>query len=323
MSKILAVFGATGQQGGSVIDFVLADPELSQQYSVRAITRDVHSRKSRDLAKRVEVVHGDASDRASLETALRGAHSVFAMTAPAFGSPDPAEAEFAQARTIADVAAERGVRFLVFSTLPGVRRLSGGKYNTLATAFDAKARAEAHIRGLPSASPLAAASAFYCPASFMENLGAPGSLWQPRRDPDGGGGWTFAAHVPGSARLPLLAAAADTGKFVGAMLADPGAFAGRTVCAAARAYSLDELAAAMARATGRPVAYRQVPEAEVRAALPPVLADVMVELLAYVAEFGYFGPGSDAAVAEAVPLARGTLTSLEEYLRAHPLRLEE
>jgi uncharacterized protein YbjT (DUF2867 family) len=43
MSKILAVFGATGQQGNSIIIHVLNDAVLSQAYSIRAITRDVNS----------------------------------------------------------------------------------------------------------------------------------------------------------------------------------------------------------------------------------------------------------------------------------------
>lgn len=56
MSKILAVFGATGQQGGSVIDYVLNDPELSQKYKIRAITHDANSEKAKRLKATVEVV---------------------------------------------------------------------------------------------------------------------------------------------------------------------------------------------------------------------------------------------------------------------------
>lgn len=41
MSKLLTVFGATGNQGGSVIKFVLGHPQLSKKYRIRAITRDV------------------------------------------------------------------------------------------------------------------------------------------------------------------------------------------------------------------------------------------------------------------------------------------
>lgn len=41
MSKILTVFGATGNQGGSVIEHVLADSTLSKSFKIRGITRDV------------------------------------------------------------------------------------------------------------------------------------------------------------------------------------------------------------------------------------------------------------------------------------------
>ncbi|RYP82899.1 hypothetical protein DL769_001508 [Monosporascus sp. CRB-8-3] len=56
MAKILAVFGATGQQGGSVINYVLNVLDLSREYKIRAITRDVGSERARQLKEKVEVV---------------------------------------------------------------------------------------------------------------------------------------------------------------------------------------------------------------------------------------------------------------------------
>ena len=88
MSKVLAVFGATGRQGASLIDYVLNDLELSPKYKIRAVTRDVNSEKSKQLKEKVEVVSGDVLDRASLEKALTGAHTVFSMTTPSL-APTP------------------------------------------------------------------------------------------------------------------------------------------------------------------------------------------------------------------------------------------
>ncbi len=57
MSKILAVFGATGNQGGSVIKAVLADSVLSKEFKIRGITRDVSKPAAKALAAQgVEMV---------------------------------------------------------------------------------------------------------------------------------------------------------------------------------------------------------------------------------------------------------------------------
>lgn len=41
MSKLLSVFGATGQQGGSLLRGLLKRPDLLEIYRLRGITRDV------------------------------------------------------------------------------------------------------------------------------------------------------------------------------------------------------------------------------------------------------------------------------------------
>lgn len=57
MSKLITVFGATGNQGGSVVEAILADPQLSKEFKIRGITRDTTKKSAQDLAKRgVEVV---------------------------------------------------------------------------------------------------------------------------------------------------------------------------------------------------------------------------------------------------------------------------
>lgn len=57
MSKIFTVFGATGNQGGSVVKNILENAELSKIYKIRAITRDVTKPAALALkAKGAEIV---------------------------------------------------------------------------------------------------------------------------------------------------------------------------------------------------------------------------------------------------------------------------
>lgn len=309
MSQILAVFGATGQQGSSVINYVLNDPELSQKYKLRAITRDVDSEKAKQLKEKVEVVQGDVLNRASLETALTGAHTIFAMTTPSFG-PDAVEYEYNNGKLIADVAVEKGAEYIIFSTLPSVTEISSGKY-TKVTAFDAKAKIEQYIRGLPIK------SAFYCPGSFMENFQSQTFL-APREAPDGT--WVLSRNTSSKAQLPLIDAVGDGGKFVGAILAEPDKYESKTFCAATALYSLEEIVAILSKATGKTIVFKQIPNEDFKASLP-IAADIFAEAFSYGEEFGYFGPDSEKLVAWAAENARGRLSTFEEFLGAHPLQL--
>lgn len=58
MSKILTVFGASGNQGGSVVRAVLADPQLSKEFRIRAVTRDASKGPIKEFAEKgVEIVN--------------------------------------------------------------------------------------------------------------------------------------------------------------------------------------------------------------------------------------------------------------------------
>lgn len=57
MSKLITVFGATGNQGGSVIRHILADAKLSKEFKIRGITRDPSKPAAQELVKQgVEVI---------------------------------------------------------------------------------------------------------------------------------------------------------------------------------------------------------------------------------------------------------------------------
>ena len=305
MSHILAVFGATGQQGDSLIQYVLNDPELSQKFQIRAITRTANSKKAEQLKEKVQVVEADVLDRASLETALTGAHTVFAMTVPDFG-PDGFQVEYNNGKMIADVAVEKGAEYIIFSTLPPVKEISGGKYDR-SSHFDAKAQVERYIRGLPIK------SAFYSPGFFMSNFH---SFFPPRQAPDGT--WSLTSVNTRTAQWPCIDVTGDTGKFVGAILAEPDKYQGETFCAATALYSWEEITATMSKATGKAVVYRQMSVEEYKKSFP---FDAVVDGIGYVEEFGYWGPDSKNLVAWASGNARGKLSTLEDYLEAHPPQL--
>src|SRR6187402_3401674 len=81
MSKLLTVFGATGLQGGSLVDYVLKNPELSKLYRIRGITRDASKATSLALKERgAEVVEADLNKPASLAFAIEGSYAVFGVT---------------------------------------------------------------------------------------------------------------------------------------------------------------------------------------------------------------------------------------------------
>ena len=304
MSHILAVFGATGQQGDSVINYVLNHPDLSQKFRIRAITRTANSEKAKQLKKKVQVVEADILDRASIEIALTGAHTVFAMTVPDFG-PDGFQIEYNSGKTIADLAVEKGAEYIIFSTLPSVKEISGGKYTS--THFDAKAQIERYIRGLPIK------SAFHSPGTFMTNFH---SFFPPRQAPDGT--WVITGVTAPTAQIPLIDVISDTGKFIGAILAEPDKYQGETFCAATALYSWEEITASMSKASGKPVVYRQLSVEEFKKSLP---FDAVIDGLCSVEEFGYWGPDSKNLIAWASENARGKLSTLDDYLEAHPLQL--
>ncbi|KAJ7210681.1 hypothetical protein B0H12DRAFT_408378 [Mycena haematopus] len=127
--RIVSVFGATGLQGGALVEALLKDGT----FVPRAISRDPESEASKRLkARGVQVVQGDTLDKAGLVTALQGSEAVFAVTVPVFFLPDmEGKGELIQGRNIVDAAEEVGVKFFIWSSLPSVSKISGGKYRNV------------------------------------------------------------------------------------------------------------------------------------------------------------------------------------------------
>ena len=129
-------------------------------------------------------------DRPSLETALTGAHTVLAMTTP-----------WRSSTTVAR------------------RSPTSLSRKVPSTSSFAKPKAEQYIRGLDIK------SAFYSPGYFVENFQFQTFL-APRPVPNGT--WVMAHHTSPKTQSPFVDAVGDTGKFVGAILAELDKYESKT-----------------------------------------------------------------------------------------------
>jgi uncharacterized protein YbjT (DUF2867 family) len=250
--KIIAVIGATGAQGGALVNAILA--RGGSEWGVRAVTRDPNSEKARALASRgVEVVGGDADDPSSLDRAFAGAYGAFCVTA--FWEHFSPEKELTQAANMANAAARAGVQHALWSTLEDTRVLVPltddrmptlqGKYKV--PHFDAKGEANALFAkaGVPTT--------LFHTSFYWDNLIHFGM--GPKPGPDG----KLAFTLPmADEKLPGIAAE-DIGKCALGVFARGEEFAGKSIGIAGEHLSGGEMAEALSRALERPVAYNYVP----------------------------------------------------------------
>src|SRR5690242_16774664 len=119
-TRVIAVIGATGAQGGGLAQAILNDPHGG--FRCRAITRDPDKAGARALAARgAEVVRADLEDVPSLTRAFTGAYGAYCVTN--FWEHFSADREKAQARNLADAARAAGVQHVIWSTLEDTRSL--------------------------------------------------------------------------------------------------------------------------------------------------------------------------------------------------------
>ena len=237
--KTVLVFGATGQQGGSV-----ASDLLKRGWPVRALVRDPEADKAKDLAaKGVSLVAGNFDDPASMEAAMSGVYGVFSVQ-PSSGQGDAYsvtdEQEIRYGKAVADIAASAGVRHLVYSSAS-----PSGQGPTGLGHFDTKTEIEAYVRNLDMRSTIIR------PAGFMELMMLPGmGLDQ--------GAFTFFLRESQSGQT---IAVQDIGKIVGAIFSDPERFTGRTIEIAGDEVTGADLQEMLTRAAGHPISYQRFPDA--------------------------------------------------------------
>ncbi len=249
--KIIAVIGATGAQGGGLVNAIINDPD--GEFAVRAITRDVNTDKAKKLAESgAEVVAADVDDVESLKRAFDNAYGAFCVTF--FWEHLSPEKELAHAKSLVEAARAAGVKHVIWSTLEDTRKwipLTDNRMPTLMDKykvphFDAKGEANAFFTeaGLPVT---LLHTSFYWDNMIYFGMG-------PKKGPDGKLAITFPIA---DKKLPGIAAE-DIGKCALDIFKNGREYIGKTVGIAGEHLTGLQMAAALSKALGREVRYNAV-----------------------------------------------------------------
>ena len=278
--KTILVTGATGQQGSAVTHHL-----LKNGWKVRAFVRDLYKDAARVLAQHgAELVQGDLNDRASIESALRGAYGVFSFQN--YWRPDIGkEGEVRQGKNVADAAKAAGIQHLVYSSVGAAHRGMGQEH--FATKWDI----EQHIHklGLPYT--------ILRPAAFMENYN-----WS--RDKITGGTFTGMGLQPD--KTLQIIAVDDIGAFVAIAFDRPQEFLGKTIELAGDELTEPQIAATFSLVLGRPVVVAKPQMAEGQAPAPELIA-----------MFQFFNAQGYDADIPALRKLYPSLTTLERWVRTN------
>ncbi|HEY2644957.1 MAG TPA: NmrA/HSCARG family protein [Galbitalea sp.] len=230
-TRQIAVVGATGKQGGAVVDAL-----IHEGLGVRALVRDPGTAAAGALRVRgVDLVKGDLADSTALESLLSGVDGVFAMSTPVDGT----DVEVTAGTAIADVAARSGVPHLVFSTVGGAERQTGIAH------FESKRRVEEHIESL------GIHATFLRPVFFMENLTGFGVSVED-------GVLVVRLPLPDGIQLQMVAVR-DIGRAAAAILKGGTTVEGGSVEIGGDALTGTQIAAAIGAHLGLPSRYEALP----------------------------------------------------------------
>ena len=228
----VAVIGATGQQGRSVVNAL-----LEQDVAVRALVRDPDSPSARDLISAgADVVRADQEDPESLEQALTNVSSLFYMTT--FEGADGTDGEIRRGRAVATAAARAGVPRVVYSSVGGAERSTGIPH------FESKYQVETYLGSIVP-------STILRPVFFMENL-------LPQLVPDSDGEIVIRMPMPGDVPVQMIGVR-DIGRAAARLLSEPAAIDGDAIEVAADELTLDEVAQQVGEVLGVPARFETIP----------------------------------------------------------------
>ncbi|WP_225440124.1 NmrA/HSCARG family protein [Amycolatopsis eburnea] len=230
-SGTIAVFGATGRQGGAVVDAL-----LNHKATVRALVRDPRSDRAQALAARgVELAAVRTDDPASLAAALTAVEAFSFMT-PEANTLEEVETEIRIGTALVDAAVAARVPHVVFNSVFGADRERGVPNH------DSKHAIEEYLRK----SGLSAAMVRSAP--FMEELA-------PKLEH---GEIVLRLPLPEDAALKMISVR-DVGRVAAALLLGIAEAPGGAVELVGDELTGPEIAAAFGARAGLPARYEALP----------------------------------------------------------------
>ncbi|KAK3380968.1 hypothetical protein B0H63DRAFT_395776 [Podospora didyma] len=254
MTKALLITGATGKQGGSVIDALLDLDKTGDKFTILAVTRHASSPNAQKLAAKssnIKIVEGNLDDVPALFEAAKSVHNepicgVYSVQV-SLGPGVTVEGEVTQGKALIDGAIEAGVKHFVYSSVERGGDAASWDNPTPIPHFQSKHQIEQHLRAATTAGECGGQMGWTIlrPVAFMDNL-APG---MPTK--------VFLAalhnYLGENDKALQWVATADIGVFAAKAFEEPGDWNRRAVGLAGDELTMEQLSRSFARATGHPV----------------------------------------------------------------------
>ncbi|KAJ6083429.1 hypothetical protein N7467_007564 [Penicillium canescens] len=254
--KLVTVYGATGNQGRSVVKSLLRAPD---SFEVRAITRDPNSVAAQELSTLgASLVQADGSQSNQMTEAFQGSWAVFLninSDDPVFWDPS-GPTEFDYGKRIIDSAITAGVRTLVYSTGAACTELTKGTVSL--RHLDTKNQIEMYARSTGAFENLVPIIPGYFLENFLFKQGASimgGFPWE--TDAEGYLTWKV-PYWGGDERIPFLSVADDFGDIVHGILISPSEYHLQVVQAMSEITNYQKMTEAFAQVTGKKTRFQPV-----------------------------------------------------------------
>lgn len=230
--KTILVIGATGRQGGAVIEHL-----LKSDFNIKALSRTPESVSAKHLiSKGITVVKGDMSNLHSLNEAMKDCYGVFSIQNY---FECGAEKEILFGKNLADAAKQSKVSHFVYSSV------CNADSNTGVPHFETKIKIERYIKSIDLPYTIVR------PVKFMENYYIP---------------QVFKGILSGklfdsikSGKKHQMIALDDIGKYVADAFSNPEKYLNKTIEIAGDELTNEEVAQTMSEVLGINVKFKRLP----------------------------------------------------------------